>query len=99
MMERDPRKKKSPLYKQLSASKPKMTPELREVLNAYHTISRGRKYAGQYASPCPLTEKDVLEYISLHGACGYESDILINIVLNLDNHYLELDAKRRKKDG
>lgn len=51
------------------------------------------------ASPLPLTDADVVEHINVHGCNSYEPDILINIILALDNKYLELESERRKREA
>ena len=99
MMQRDKRKRKSPMLKALLESKPHVTARMQQAMNAFNSISRSRKYTGQYSSPLPLTEHDVIEYISVHGCNSYESDILISIILALDNEFLALDAARRKAEA
>lgn len=98
-MQRDKRKRNSPMLKQLLSSKPKINHKMQLAMNTFNTISRSRKYTGQYASPLPLTEQDVIEYIGLHGCNSYESDILINIILALDNEWLTLESARRKSEA
>ena len=87
------------MLKELLNSKPKMNAKLQMTLNAFHTISRSRKYTGQYSSPLPLTEHDVLSFIDLHGCEMFESDILVNIILALDNEHLKLEAAHRKAEA
>ena len=99
MMQRDSRKRNSPMLKALLESKPNVTNKMQHAMNAFNSISRSRKYTGQYSSPLPLTEHDVMDYIRVHGCNSYESDILINIILALDNEFLTLDAARRKAEA
>ena len=51
------------------------------------------------ASPLPLNENDVVQYLSLHGCNAYEVDIMISIVLALDNEYLTAETERRKREA
>lgn len=51
------------------------------------------------ASPLPLTENDIVQYLSLHGCNAYEVDIMISIVLALDNEYLTAETERRKREA
>ena len=97
-MQRDSRKRNSPMLKELLKSKPKVNAKMQQCMNSFNTISRGRRYTGQYASPLPLTEADVIEHISLHGCTSYESDIMINIILAIDNEWLTLESARRKAE-
>lgn len=99
MMQRDKRKRNSPMLKELLKSKPNVKPRMQQALNAFSSIGRSRKYTGQSSSPLPLTENDVLSYISVHGCNCYESDILINIILALDNEWLTLDSARRTAEA
>ncbi|MDB4352478.1 hypothetical protein OAA60_03495 [Porticoccaceae bacterium] len=99
MMQRDKRKRKSLMLKTLLASKPNVTAKQQQAMNTFNAISRSRKYTGQYASPLPLTEHDVIQHIQLHGCNCFESDIMINIILALDNEFLTLDAARRKAEA
>lgn len=99
MMMRDKRKRNSPMLKQLLKSKPNVNAKQQQAMNAFNSISRGRRYTGQAATPLPLTESDVIEYVSVHGITCYESDILTNIILALDNEYLTLEAARRKAEA
>jgi hypothetical protein len=98
-MQRDKRKRNSPMLKELLKSKPSVNAKMQIAMNAFNTISRSRKYTGQYASPLPLTESDVMEHVNLHGCSGYESDIMINIILALDNEWLTLESARRKAEA
>ena len=97
-MQSDSRKRNSPMLKELLKSKPNITAKMQLAMNSFNTISRARRYTGQYALPLPLTETDVMDYISLHGCTSYESDILINIILALDNEYLTLESAKRKAE-
>ncbi|MBL4795847.1 MAG: hypothetical protein JKY50_00380 [Oleispira sp.] len=99
MMQRDKRKRKSPMLKELLKSKPNVKPRMQQAMNVFNSISRGRQYTGQTSSPLPLTEHDVMSYISIHGLTCYEGDILINIILALDNEWLTLDSARRKAEA
>jgi len=99
MMQRDKRKRKSPMLKALLESKPSVTAKMQQAMNAFNSISRGRGYTGQYATALPLTEKDVISHISIHGSTCYESDILVNIILALDNEWLTLEAARKKAEA
>ena len=99
MMQKDKRKRNSPMLKQLLASKPKLNHKMQIAMNAFNAISRGRRYTGQYASPLPLTEYDVIDYIKLHGCNSYESDILVSIILAVDNEWLTLEAAKRKAEA
>ena len=99
MMQRDKRKRKSPMLKTLLESKPNVTAKMQGAMNAFNSISRSRKYTGQYSSPLPLTEHDVIEHIQLNGCNSYESDIMINIILALDNEYLTIEAAKRKAEA
>lgn len=98
-LQRDPRKRKSPMLKQLIEARPNLTPKMNMALSAFNSISRRRGYAGQYATPLPISEDDVISYINTHGCDCYESDILINIIITLDNEWLKLDAERRKRES
>lgn len=98
-MQRDRRKRNSPMLKQLLRSKPSVTDKMQLAMNSFNTISRARRYTGQCASPLPLTEQDVIEHIILHGCNSYEPDILINIILALDNEWLKLETARRKAEA
>lgn len=99
MMERDKRKRNSPMFKELMKGRPNITPKMQIAMNAFNAISRGRRYTGQYASPLPLTEYDVIDYIKLHGCNSYESDILVSIILAVDNEWLTLEAAKRKAEA
>jgi hypothetical protein len=99
MMSRDKRKRNSPMFKALLKDKPSITPKMQMALNAFNSISRSRKYTGQYASPLPLTEHDVIENINLNGCCSYEPDIMISIILALDNEFLTIEAAKRKSEA
>lgn len=83
----------------LRKAKPKVTPKQQEALNIFNTVSRNRRYTGQMASPLPLTENDIVQYLDLHGCNCYERDIIINIVLALDNEWLSLESARRKREA
>lgn len=87
------------MLKELIKSKPKVNARMRQAMNIFNTVSRNRKYAGQYAAPLPLTEIDVVSHIDLHGNECFESDILINIILALDNEYLKLESAKRKAEA
>ena len=95
MMQRDKRKRNSPMLKELLKSKPNVNAKMQQAMNIFNSISRGRKYTGQSSSPLPLTEHDVMSYISIHGCSSYENDILVNIIIALDNEFLTLDSARR----
>lgn len=99
MMQRDKRKRNSPMLKELLKSKPNVNAKMQMAMNAFNSISRSRKYTGQTSSPLPLTEHDVMSYISIHGCDCYENDILINIILALDNEFLTLDSARKKAEA
>lgn len=99
MMQRDPRKRKSPMLKELLKSKPRMNVKMQLAMNSFNSIARNRKYTGQTALPLPLNERDVIEHIKLHGCNTYEPDILINIILSLDNEWLTLETARRKAEA
>lgn len=98
-MQRDPRKRKSPMLKELLKSKPRMNVKMQLAMNSFNSVARNRRYTGQTASPLPLTERDVIDYIELHGCNTYEPDIMINIILALDNEWLTIEAARRKAEA
>jgi len=87
------------MLKELLKSKPRVTAKMQQAMNVFNSVSRGRKYAGQYVSALPLTEFDIMQYINIHGSSAYEPDILINIILALDNEWLTLEAARRKAES
>lgn len=97
-LQKDPRKRNSPILKNLIAGKPRLNGKMQEALKAFNTIGRVRNYVGQTASPCPLSECDILKYIELHGVTCYEPDIFLEIILSLDNEWLKIDAERRKRE-
>ena len=99
MMERDKRKRNSPMFKELMKGRPDITPKMQRALEVFNVLCRGRKYVGQYASPLPLTESSIIKYIETHGVTCYEADILVSIILSLDNSYLEAEAARRKLEA
>jgi len=98
-MQKDRRKRNSPMLKQLLESKPSVTNKMQLAMNSFNTISRSRRYTGQMASPLPLTEQDVIEHISIHGCKSYEPDIIIDIILALDNEWLTIETARRKAEA
>ena len=98
-LQQDPRRRKGKLITELLKSKPRVNNKMRQALNAFNSVSRKRRYTGQMASPLPLTDADVVEHINVHGCNSYEPDILINIILALDNKYLELESERRKREA
>lgn len=83
------------MLKELLKSKPNVNAKMQQAMNAFNSICRCRQYTGQYSSPLPLTEHDVINYISVHGSNCYESDILMSIILALDNDWLKIDSARR----
>ena len=99
MMQRDKRKRKSPMLKTLLESKPNITAKMQQAMNSFNSISRSRKYTGKYASPLPLTEHDVMQHIKLNGCNSYEPDIMISIILALDNEFLTIEAVKRKAEA
>lgn len=98
-MQKDRRKRNSPMLKQLLESKPRLNTKMQLAMNSFNSIGRSRKYTGQSALPLPLTESDVIEHIKLYGCNSYEADILINIILALDNEWLKLETARRKSEA
>ena len=97
-LQKDPRKKNSPILKQLLLGRPKLNYKMQLALNAFNVISRSRNYVGQMASPCPLSECDIIKYIELHGVTCYEPDIFMEIIISLDNEWLRIEADRRKRE-
>lgn len=85
--------------KALEKLKPNLTLKQQEAQGIFNAVSRNRMYVGQLASPLPIRESDIIDYINLHGCACYESDILIDIIMALDNDYLAAENERRKREA
>lgn len=89
--------------KNMQSQKPNLTSKQHEILGAFYRLDRERDRVGQMASPQHIKQKSVREYIEFNGSHGYEPDIFIDIILQIDDKYLvmffEKQAREAKRHG
>lgn len=79
--------------------KPNLTDKHRQLLSAFYVLDRERDRVGQMAWPINIKQRAILDYISINSSHGYESDILINILTELDEYHLQMYAKKQKAEA
>lgn len=69
------------------------------ALSAFYVLDRERERVGQSAWPMHIKQKSVIDYITINGSHGFESDILMSIITQLDECHLKMYADKQKAEA